>query len=112
MKSNDKRLKHFFDKLYLSTNPSIKNKNTMKKVSKQLVFLFYYLYDIRNKFVNNAKRDLRMYLNSTRISNLTIDILVMLGLTITSYIISYHKDTVSEKYSKTVKSRLSESVSN
>ncbi len=65
MKSNDERLKHFFDELYLSTNPSTKNKDTMEKVSRQLVFLCYYLCGIRNKFVNNAKRDLGMYLDST-----------------------------------------------
>src|SRR6266542_988427 len=53
-----------------------------------------------------------MYLDSTGTPNSTIDTLTTLGLTTTSRTISYHKDVVSEKYSKTVESRLSESVSN
>ncbi len=53
-----------------------------------------------------------MYLDSTGISNLTIDILIILGLTITSRTISYHKDAISKKHLETVESRLSESVSN
>jgi len=89
-----------------------KNKNTIEKVSKQLVFLYYYLCGIRNKFVNNAKQDLGMYLDSTETSNLTIDTLAMLGLITISLIISYHKNAVSKKHSKTIESRLSKSVSN
>ena len=89
-----------------------KIKDTIEKVSKQLVFLCYYLCSIRNKFINNAKRDLRMYLDSTRIPNSTINTLVMLGLSITFCIISYNKDTVSKKHSMTVKLRFSENANN
>ena len=112
MESEDKRLKSFFDELYLSTNPSTKNKDTRRKVSKQLVFLCYYLCGIRNKFVNNAKRDLGMYLDSTGTPNSTIDTLATLGLTTTSRSISYHKDSVSEKHPMTVESSLSDSAAN
>jgi len=107
MESEDKRLKSFFNELYLSTNPSKKNKNTMEKISKQLVFLCYFICGIRNKFVNNAKQDLGMYLDSTETSNLTIDTLAMLGLITISLIISYHKNAVSKKHSKTIESRIS-----
>src|SRR6266542_3402043 len=84
----------------------------MEKISKQLVFLCYFICDIRNKFVNNAKRDLGMYLNSTRTPNSMIDIMATLGLTITSHSISNHKDTVSEKHLTTVKSSLADSTNN
>ena len=107
IESNDKQLKQFFDELYLSTNSLTKNKNTIEKVSKQLVFLYYYFCGIRNKFVNNAKQDLGMYLDSTETSNLTIDTLAMLGLITISLIISYHKNAVSKKHSKTIESRIS-----
>ena len=112
MESEDKRLKSFFNELYLSTNPSKKNKNTMEKISKQLVFLCYFICGIRNKFVNNAKRDLGMYLDSTGTSNSTIDTMTTLGLTITSRSISNHKNTVSEKHLTTVKSSLADSTNN
>ncbi|CAG8673510.1 8998_t:CDS:2, partial [Funneliformis caledonium] len=108
IESEDKRLKTFFDELYLSTNPSRKNKNTIEKVSKQLVFLYYFICSIRNKFVNNAKRDLGMYLDSTGTPNSTIDTMATLGLTITSCSISYHKDTMSEKHLTTVESSLTD----
>ena len=84
----------------------------MEKISKQLVFLCYFICDIRNKFVNNAKRDLGMYLNSTRTPNSTIDTMATLGLTITSRSISNHKDTVSEKHLTTVESSLADSTNN
>ncbi len=84
----------------------------MEKISKQLVFLCYFICGIRNKFVNNAKRDLGMYLDSTGTPNSMIDTMAMLGLTITSRSISNHKDTISEKHLTTVESSLADSTNN
>ncbi|RIB14017.1 hypothetical protein C2G38_2196300 [Gigaspora rosea] len=78
----------------------------MVKVAKQLVFLYYFICSIRNKFVNNAKRDLGIYLDSTGVPNSTIDTLAVLGLTTMSRSIAYHKDSVSEKHLATVKTNL------
>ncbi|RIB15363.1 hypothetical protein C2G38_2319654 [Gigaspora rosea] len=112
MESKDQRLKSFFDELYLSTNPRRKSVSTMEKVSKQLVFLCYFICGIRNMFVNNAKRDLGMYLDSTGTPNSTIDTLATMGLTLTSRSISYHKDSVSQKHSATVETSLEDSYNN
>ncbi|CAJ0837503.1 11932_t:CDS:2 [Entrophospora sp. SA101] len=108
MELEDKRLKYFFDELYLSINPLKKSKSTMENVSKQLVFLCYFICGIRNKFVNNAKRDLGMYLDSTGTPDSTIDTLATLGMTITSRSIAYHKDAISKKHLTTVESNLAD----
>jgi len=84
MEAKDNRLKNFFDELYLSSNPTSKNKDSHIRVKKQLLFICYFLCGIRNKFVNNAKRDLAMYLDSTGTSNTSIDTLFNLGVTTTS----------------------------
>ena len=84
MKEKDARLKLFFDELYASSNPQSKNKKTQTWVKKQLLFVCYFLCGIRNKFVNNAKRDLTLYLDSTSVSNTTIDTLADLGIMVTS----------------------------
>ncbi|CAJ0852307.1 5952_t:CDS:2, partial [Entrophospora sp. SA101] len=110
MELEDKRLKYFFDELYLSINPLKKSKSTMENVSKQLVFLCYFICGIRNKFVNNAKRDLGMYLDSTGTPDSTIDTLATLGMTITSRSIAYHKDAISKKHLTTVESNLADST--
>jgi len=84
MEEKDVRLKFFFDELYFSSNPLSKNKDSQAWVKKQLLFICYFLCEIRNKFVNNAKRDLAMYLDSTGTSNTSIDTLANLGVTTTS----------------------------
>ncbi|CAG8697727.1 15195_t:CDS:2, partial [Acaulospora morrowiae] len=88
MELEDERLKSFFDELYSSTNP------------------------IRNKFVNNAKRDLGMYLDSTGTPDSTIDTLATLGMSVTSCSIAYHKDAISKKHMTTVESNLADSTNN
>ncbi|CAG8590529.1 16100_t:CDS:2 [Acaulospora morrowiae] len=112
MELEDEWLKSFFNELYSSTNPLRKSKNTMEKVSKQLVFLCYFICGIRNKFVNNAKRDLGMYLDSTGTPNSTIDTLATLGMSVTSRSIAYHKDAISKKHMTTVESNLADSTNN
>ena len=84
MEAKDARLKLFFDELYLSSNPSSKNKDSQARAKKQLLFICYFLCEIRNKFVNNAKKDLTIYLDSTGVSNASIDTLANLGITTTS----------------------------
>ena len=81
MEREDARLRFFFDELYLSSNPLSKNKDSQGRVKKQLLFICYFLCGIRNKFVNNAKRDLAMYIDSTGTSNASIDTLADLGVT-------------------------------
>lgn len=75
MEEKDVRLKLFFDELYLSSNPSSKNENSRAQAKKQLLFVCYFLCGIRNKFVNDAKGELTMYLDSTGVSNASIDTL-------------------------------------
>jgi len=69
------RLKKFFDELYFSSNPSFKNKDSQTQVKKQLLFVCYFLCEIQNKFINDAKRNLTIYINSTDASNTSIDTL-------------------------------------
>ena len=106
MEEKDVRLKLFFDELYLSSNPSSKNKDTQARVKKELLFICYFLCGIRNKFVNDAKRDLAMYLDSTGASNTSIDTLADLGVTTTSRTITRCKDSVSEEHAQVVDSAL------
>jgi hypothetical protein len=80
MEGEDAGLKSFFDELYLSSNPSSKNKDSQARAKKQLLFVCYFLCGIRNKFVNDAKRDLAMYLDSTGASDASIDTLSGLGI--------------------------------
>ncbi|RIB28607.1 hypothetical protein C2G38_2157441 [Gigaspora rosea] len=112
MESKDERIAPFFDELLLSANLGTKNKNTMDKVSKQLLFLCYFICGIRNKFVNNAKRDLGMFLDFAGTPDSTIDTLAALGITITSRSIAYHKDAISKNHSETVESNLATSTNN
>ena len=56
MESEDKRLKSFFNELYLSTNPSKKNKNTMEKISKQLIFLCYFIVVLETSLLTMQKK--------------------------------------------------------
>ncbi len=53
-----------------------------------------------------------MYLDSTETLNSIINIMTTLGLTITSHLISYHKDTVFKKHLIIVKSNLADSINN
>ena len=106
MEAEDARLKFFFDELFLSSKPSSKNKDTQARVKKQLLFICYFLCGIRNKFVNDAKRDLAMYLDSTGASNSSIDTLADLGVTTTSRTITRCKDTVAEEHAQFVDSAL------
>ncbi len=66
MKEEDVKLKPFFDELYLSTNPSSKNKDSQTQVKGQLLFICYFFCEIYNKFVNYARRDLAVYLDSNK----------------------------------------------
>jgi len=106
MEEKDVRLKFFFDELYFSSNPSSKNEDSQVQVKKQLLFTCYFLCGIRNKFVNDAKRDLAMYLDSTGASNTSIDTLADLGVTTTSRTITRLKTSVSEDHTKTVDAAL------
>jgi len=108
MKEKDVRLKLFFEELYLFSNPSSKNENSRVQAKKQLLFVCYFLCGIRNKFVNDAKGELTMYLDSTGVSNASIDTLADLGVTTTSRTISRHKTNVSDDHAKTVDSKLVE----
>jgi hypothetical protein len=106
MEGVDARLKSFFDELYLSSNPSSKNKDTQAWVKKQLLFVCYFLCGTRNKFVNDAKRDIAMYLDSTGASNTSIDTLADLGVTTTSRTITRCKDAAAEEHAQSVDSAL------
>ncbi|CAG8530940.1 14684_t:CDS:2, partial [Gigaspora rosea] len=64
--------------LYLSSNPSSKNKDSQEQ------------------------RDLAMYIDSTVASDTCIDTLANLGLTTTSCIIAWHKATISDEHAKTI----------
>ena len=108
MEGEDARLKVFFDELYISSNPSSKNEISRARAKKQLLFICYFLCEIRNKFVNDAKIDLTIYLDSTSISNASIDTLADLGVTITSRTITRHKTTISDDHAETVDSTLVE----
>ena len=112
MEGEDARLKSFFDELYLSTNPSSKNKDSQARVKGQLLFICYFLYGICNKFVNYARRDLTVYLDSTGTSNATIDTLADLGVTTTSCTVTRHKNTISEEYTRTIDSVLARYAEN
>ncbi|RHZ49679.1 hypothetical protein Glove_518g10 [Diversispora epigaea] len=92
----------FFDELYFSSNASSKNKDSQECAKKQLLFICYFLCGIRNKFVNSAKRDLTMYLDSTGASNTSIDILANLGVATTSRTITRHKTSASEEHTKII----------
>ena len=84
MEGKDARLKVFFDELYISSNPSSKNEISQAWVKKQLLFICYFLCGIRNKFVNDAKIDLIIYLDSIGVFNASIDTLADLGVITTS----------------------------
>ena len=84
MEAKDARLKLFFDELYFSSNLSSKNKDSQVRAKKQLLFICYFLCKIQNKFVNNAKKDLTIYLDFTSVSNTFIDTFVNLGIITTS----------------------------
>src|SRR6266498_2991629 len=73
MEAKNARLKLFFDELYLLSNLSSKNKDSQVRAKKQLLFICYFLCKIQNKFVNNAKKDLTIYLDFTSVSNTFID---------------------------------------
>ena len=108
MEGEDARLKVFFDELYISSNPSSKNEISRARAKKQLLFICYFLCGIRNKFVNDAKIDLTIYLDSTGVSNASIDTLADLGVTTTSRTITRHKTTISDDHAKTIDSTLAE----
>ncbi|RIB08714.1 hypothetical protein C2G38_2210869 [Gigaspora rosea] len=90
MEEKDIRLKSFFKELYLSSNPSSKNSESKIRVKKQLLFVCYFLCGIRNKFVNNAKRDLAIYIDSVGASNSLIDTLADLENAMVLNIDDYH----------------------
>ena len=102
MEREDARLKVFFDELYLSSNPQSKNKDSQERVKKQLLFICYFLCGIRNKFVNNAKKDLTLYIDSIGASNTLIDTIADLGITLASRTITRHKTSASEEHEKII----------
>ncbi|RIB10066.1 hypothetical protein C2G38_2207130 [Gigaspora rosea] len=112
MEEKDIRLKSFFKELYLSSNPSSKNSESKIRVKKQLLFVCYFLCGIRNKFVNNAKRDLAIYIDSVGASNSLIDTLADLGVTTTSRTVDRHKTAISEEHANNVDSTLAEYLEN
>ncbi|RIB07517.1 hypothetical protein C2G38_2214214 [Gigaspora rosea] len=74
--------------------------------------LCYFICGIRNKFVNNTKRDLGMFLDSAGTPDSTIDTLAALDIMITSHSIAYHKDAMSKNHLETVESNLATSTNN
>ncbi len=69
---------------------------------KELLFIYYFLCKIHNKFINNAKIDLIIYLNFTNISNFFINTLTSLGITIIFYIIIQYKIIISNDHTKII----------
>ena len=61
---------------------------------------------MRNKFINNFKRDLEMYLDSTSTSNISIDTLADLGITIIFHMVTQTKNFTSEEYEKVINTKL------
>jgi len=82
------RLKNFFDELYYLFNLFFKNKNLQAQVKKQPLFVCYFLYGIWNKFINDVKRDLTIYLDFTSTFNISIDIFTDLSIIILSLIMA------------------------
>ncbi|RIB23623.1 hypothetical protein C2G38_2170703 [Gigaspora rosea] len=110
MEEEDIRLKDFFDELYLSSNPQSKNVESQMRVKKQLLFVCYFLCGVRNKFVNNAKRDLSIYLDSTGVFDTTLDTLADLGITVISCSVLRCKTNASEEHAVVVDSTLAEHI--
>ncbi|RIB26015.1 hypothetical protein C2G38_2065994 [Gigaspora rosea] len=106
MESEDARLKSFFTELYLSSNPSSKNQDSRARAKKQLLFVCYFLCGIRNKFVNDVKTDIAMFLDSSGSSNACIDTFSDLGIATTSRTVQRLKSTISEEHEETVNSAL------
>ncbi|RIB29918.1 hypothetical protein C2G38_2027296 [Gigaspora rosea] len=112
MESEDARLKSFFTELYLSSNPSSKNQDSRAQAKKQLLFVCYFLCRIRNKFVNDVKTDIAMFLDSSSSSNACIDTFSDLGIATTSRTVQRLKSTISEKHEETVNSALAKCAEN
>ncbi|RIB20139.1 hypothetical protein C2G38_2081627, partial [Gigaspora rosea] len=112
MESEDARLKSFFTELYLLSNPSSKNQDSRAQAKKQLLFVCYFLCGIRNKFVNDVKMDIAMFLDSSGSSNACIDTFSDLGIATTSHTVQRFKSTISEEHEETVNSALAKCAEN
>ncbi|CAG8802182.1 19562_t:CDS:1, partial [Cetraspora pellucida] len=78
------KLKGFFEEMMnalILVKRLIKNK---EKAKKQVVVYCYLLVGIRNKFANNFKLDLGLFLQSLRMSNSGINTLSNAGLSVHS----------------------------
>ncbi|RIB25161.1 hypothetical protein C2G38_2031283 [Gigaspora rosea] len=112
MEQKDKRLKVFFKELYLSSNPSSKSEDSKIRIKRQLLFACYFICGIHNKFVNNIKSNIALYLDSVSASDSSINTLSDLGVTTTTHTVAQHKTSISEEHANAVNSTLAQYMEN
>ena len=60
LETADKDLIGFFDELYAGTNPNAKSDKTNENNKKKLVFLYYFLASINNKYIVAYKLKIKL----------------------------------------------------
>ncbi|GBC00013.1 hypothetical protein RclHR1_37050001 [Rhizophagus clarus] len=102
LEAADEDLIGFFDELYIGTNPHIKSDKTNKNNRKKLVFLYYFLASINNKYINGIKADIGSYLQTSGTSPSSIDTLANIGFSITRKTVNCQKNLISNEHQQTV----------
>jgi hypothetical protein len=99
-------LKYFFDQLYLAARPLERNKQTMERMKKLMVFICYLLASLNNTKINSFKFDIAFYLDSVGTSNEGLNTMATLGATTTSRSVDRKKKKKSDCHKEYVENTL------
>ncbi|KAF0530121.1 hypothetical protein F8M41_012363 [Gigaspora margarita] len=98
IESNEPKLKGFFNEMINALIPKKRLDKNIEKAKKQVVAYCYLLVGIRNKFANNFKLDLGLYLQSSGMTNSGINTLSNIGLSVHMKTIQRYKKDIAKNY--------------
>ncbi|KAF0362932.1 hypothetical protein F8M41_013998 [Gigaspora margarita] len=99
IESNEPKLERFFNEMINALIPKKRLEKNKEKAKKQVVGYCYLLVGIRNKFANNFKLNLGLYLQSLGMTNSGINILSNAGLSVHTKTIQRYKKDIAKAHS-------------
>lgn len=78
---------------YEGINPTNKSEKTNSNNRKKLVFLYYFLTSINNKFINEITVDIGLYLQTSDALSASINILANMGLSVSRKTVDRQKNS-------------------
>lgn len=107
----DPRLKGFFDQMVEALIPSNRSAYNKIEARKSIVSLCYMMAGMRNKFVNDFKLEVGLYLLSSGASSTAIDTMHSIGFSSCYKTLSHYKQRLAGEHPKKIREYFLEYVS-